>query len=278
MRPPFAYYGGKTRIAPAIADLMPAHRVYVEPFAGSMAVLLAKPPATHEVVNDLDGDVVNFWQQLRERTEDLAFLCWATPYARDEYAAARAAAITGDEDLERARRWWVRISQSHGRTNTTSGWSTGFARSGSRASETVRAAARMPGLLHRLRHVTIENRDALDCIRAYDAPDAVIYADPPYPAQARNSVGYQHEMPDPDAHRRLAEVLHDCDGTVFLSGYACPLYDELFGLWDSVEFDALRSNGGRLGGRNNATEVVWSNRPITTRAQGELQLAEGTGS
>lgn len=37
MRPPFAYYGGKVKLASRIVALMPAHRVYCEPFAGSLA-------------------------------------------------------------------------------------------------------------------------------------------------------------------------------------------------------------------------------------------------
>lgn len=59
-RPPFAYFGGKTILAPRIADLLPPHRHYVEPFAGSLAVLLAKAPSVMETVNDLDHSVVAF--------------------------------------------------------------------------------------------------------------------------------------------------------------------------------------------------------------------------
>lgn len=259
MRPPFAYYGGKTRLSAKVVGLMPAHRLYIEPFAGSLAVLLAKAPCTHEVVNDLDGDLVNFWRQLRERPDELAHLCWATPYARDEYAAA---AEPTDDDLERARRWWTRIVQSHGRTNTTAGWSTGFARSGSRATETIRSAERIPWVAERLRRVTIENRDALDCIRAYDGPDAVIYVDPPYPAESRNSIGYSHEMPRPEQHQALAETLKDCVGTVLLSGYRCDLYDRLYADWEAIEFPSIRSNGGREGAAGASVEVVWANRTL----------------
>ncbi len=55
--PPFAYYGGKTSVAERIVDLLPPHRHYVEPFAGGLSVLLAKPRAQFETVNDLDEDL-----------------------------------------------------------------------------------------------------------------------------------------------------------------------------------------------------------------------------
>ncbi len=65
--PPFIYYGGKVRLAPRIAAMLPEHTQYVEPFAGSLAVLLAKSPVRLETVNDLDGDLMLFWRVLRDR-------------------------------------------------------------------------------------------------------------------------------------------------------------------------------------------------------------------
>ena len=88
MKPPFAYYGGKTTLGPKIAALLPAHDHYIEPFAGSLAVLLAKAPTTWETVNDLDDLLVNFWRVLRERPADLAHVAMLTPHARSEYAAS----------------------------------------------------------------------------------------------------------------------------------------------------------------------------------------------
>ena len=85
VKPPFAYYGGKTTLAPAIAELLPPHEHYVEPFAGSLAVLLAKRPSRAETVNDLDGDLVTFWRVLRDRPEDFERVCALTPHSRAEY-------------------------------------------------------------------------------------------------------------------------------------------------------------------------------------------------
>ncbi|MCA1670926.1 MAG: hypothetical protein LC799_01530, partial [Actinobacteria bacterium] len=52
--PPFTYLGSKVTLAAAIACLLPPHEHYVEPYGGSLAVLLAKRPSRMETVNDLD--------------------------------------------------------------------------------------------------------------------------------------------------------------------------------------------------------------------------------
>ena len=79
MKPPLAYYGGKTSIAGRIVSLLPEHGHYVEPFAGSPAVLLAKPPSRMETVNDIDRDLMLFWRVLRDRPADLERACLLTP-------------------------------------------------------------------------------------------------------------------------------------------------------------------------------------------------------
>jgi DNA adenine methylase len=58
LAPPTSYYGGKTRLAPWIGGLPPAHRTYLEPFVGNGAVLIAKAPSATEILNDLGGAVV----------------------------------------------------------------------------------------------------------------------------------------------------------------------------------------------------------------------------
>jgi site-specific DNA-adenine methylase len=82
VRPPFRYYGSKIRMAPFIISLMPAHRIYIEPFAGSLSVLFAKDRVQHEVVNDLNGDIVRFLRLLRDEPVELARLCRLTPHSR----------------------------------------------------------------------------------------------------------------------------------------------------------------------------------------------------
>ena len=68
VRPPIGYHGAKTRIAREIVQLFPEHDGYVEPFCGSLSVLLAKPRARIEIVNDLDESIVTFWRVVRDDT------------------------------------------------------------------------------------------------------------------------------------------------------------------------------------------------------------------
>jgi DNA adenine methylase len=99
VKPPVAYCGGKTTIADRIVALLPEHGHYVEPFAGSLAVLLAKPPSRMETVNDIDQDLI-FWRVLRDRPGDLERACGLTPHSRAEHQLAYQAA---DDELEHAR-------------------------------------------------------------------------------------------------------------------------------------------------------------------------------
>lgn len=266
LKQPFPYFGGKGRLAPWIASLMPAHRVYVEPYAGSAAVLFAKRPAAIEIVNDLDGNVVNFYRVLRDREDELVRALTYTPYARQEYGAADLDEPDLDE-VERARRFLVRCTQGHNASGSggRAGWSNGIRRNQSQAGTVVNLVGRLPQVAQRLRSVVIEHRDVTECITAYDAPDALLYLDPPYLASTRASRNdYRLDVADEAEHRRLAEVLHAYSGTVMLSGYPSPLYDDLFGGWWRVQVEVTRPASNQRGrsGAERGVEVVWSNRDL----------------
>lgn len=258
--PPFSYYGGKTRIADEIVRHLPAHRSYVEPFFGSGAVLLAKPPARFETVNDLDGDLMLFWKTLRDRPDELARVCALTPHSRAEYEASKTRP-TDLDDLERARRVWTKLAQGRAGTLKRTGWRHFVDPYGSNASMTTYLAGyvdRMATVAERLSAVSLECRPALEVIAAYGQHDDVLlYVDPPYLGETRTGTNYRVDMPDADDHVALAEALLECRAAVVLSGYDSPLYRELYAGWRTVRINTTSGQGGTRGER---TEVLWINR------------------
>jgi len=260
VKPPFAYFGGKTTLAPTIADLLPKHEHYVEPFAGSLAVLLAKRASRAETVNDIDGDLTTFWRVLRDRPAELARLAMLSPHSREDYTDSAKDLASVDDELERARLIWVRLTQSRSHSMKPTGWI---------VARDVIARAVAPGLksfagriesaADRIKNVSIENRDALDLIADYGRePTVCIYADPPYLGSLRTS-NYRAEMLTVDLHAKLATALRGCKASVVLSGYASPLYEDLYQGWYRTELKAPTS----LSGSNvSEWEVLWSNVPL----------------
>jgi DNA adenine methylase len=263
LRPPVPYFGGKQTVGPVIAGLLPAHTHYVEPYAGSLAVLFAKAPSTHETVNDLDQGLVTFWRVLRERPDELARACALTPHSRAEYDLS--VPLEASDDLELARLVFVKLTQGRSGRLKRTGWR--------HYVDPAGCSVGMPGYLdgyvermapavERLKNVTLECKPALDIIARYgDSPDVLLYVDPPYLGSTRGwDHAYRHEMRDPEQHRDLAKALYEARATVVLSGYPSDLYDlELYAGWDRHTIAASTSQGGP---RTARTEVLWSNRPL----------------
>lgn len=267
MKAPISYFGGKGVLGPAIADLLPAHRHYVEPYCGSLAVLLAKPPSPFETVNDLDGALMTFWRILRERPDDIERVCALTPHSRAEHLASYE--LDGVDDLEVARRVWVALTQGRAGVRRPTGWRHYVKPTGSSSMPRYLASytARIAPAAERLMNVSLECLPALDLIAKYGAePDVLLFVDPPYYGKTRSKSydGYIHEMRGEADHRDLAEALRAARAAVVLCGYASDLYDrELYPGWDRHTMAAGTGQGPN--GWSNRTEVLWSNRPLGTQ-------------
>jgi len=119
MKAPFPWFGGKRAVAPFVWERFGDVPNYVEPFAGSLAVLLERPTAPRcETVNDKDGYLANFW---RAMAHDARGVCrhadWpvneADLHARHQWLQARRVNFTerlmsqpGYYDVKVAG-WWV---------------------------------------------------------------------------------------------------------------------------------------------------------------------------
>lgn len=247
------YPGAKWGSAKRIISLFPKHRSYLEPFFGSGAVLFNKPPSAIETINDIDGDITNFFQVLRERPDDLAEALALTPYARDVFDDAHE--NRGSDAFDRAYRFAIRSKMGHGfKTYQKTGFKIDvYARE---RSYCVSCWNRMPvGIkeaAERLKQVQIENKPAVDLIKKFNYDNVLIYADPPYVLSTRKGKQYRCEMTDND-HIELLDALQQHKGYVVLSGYASELYDEELKDWNRITFNSYNQNS------DPREEVLWLN-------------------
>lgn len=251
MKPILKYPGAKWRLAEFIIAQMPEHKVYLEPYFGSGAVLFNKEPTGIETINDIDGNVVNLFRVIRDRPDELARLIEFTPWARDEYLQSYE--LTGDS-IEDARRFLVRCWQAFA---TRTGYKTGWRHSAqglcpNMPEQWTKVPSRVKEVAERLKHVQIENMDAVELIKKYNHETVLIYADPPYTLDTRASKIYAHDITETD-HVRLLEVLKKHKGPVILSGYENPLYSEYLGDWRIVRKNMATEKG------QSKTEVLWMN-------------------
>lgn len=235
---PFGWYGGKFSHLDWLLPLLPNAHHYCEPFGGSGAALLNRPPSAVETYNDLDGEVVNFFRVLREQKDELVTLIALTPFSREEYFLALTECSEEVPPLQRALRFFIRARQSRSglaQTASLGRWANckNTSRSGMSGvvSRWLGSVEGLPEIAVRLLRVQIENRPATDVISLYDDDGTLFYCDPPYPHDSRGDTkSYGYEMTDDD-HIALSDVLHRIKGKAAISGYRCDLLDDLYSDW-----------------------------------------------
>jgi len=230
---PIKWVGGKSRLREQIIGLLPEHTCYVEPFAGAAWVLFGKSPSPVEVLNDIDGQLVNFFRVVKEKpTALLESFEWEL-VSRAEFE--RLAALNPNDltDIEAAHRFYYLIMAGWGGELNYPRFQTSIMDGGHGnrligALKTFRS--RLEPVHARLRTVIIENLDWTACLDRYDRPTTVFYLDPPYPG---NKCNYFHNMREWEDHYRLAERLSRTQGKWILSSYDIP---EVHALYDSAQY------------------------------------------
>ncbi len=261
------YPGSKWSLAEWIVSLMPPHKSYLEPFFGSGAVVVTKPPSRIETINDLDGEIVNLFRCIRERPEELERAVALTPYSREEYdtawARVKAGGVTDPVELGRAT--LLRFWQAQGsRCVYKCGWRHDVA--GREYAYCVRNWCRLPVWItdaaERLKEAQIERAPAVEVIRRFSHPEVLIYADPPYVLSTRKQRQYTVEMAEDAQHIELLEALLAHPGPVMLSGYDNALYNDMLTGWTKLTHKAQSEHGGAR------IECLWVNYPVQMRLEG----------
>ena len=259
----FRWYGGKYSHLDWLLPLLPKAHHFCEPFAGSASVLLNRDPSPVETLNDIDGEVTNFFKVLRDKPGELIRRLYLTPFSREEYKKAILAKWNKNlDEIERARLFFVRAEQvriglAQSATVGRWAWCKNTSRRGM-AGAVSRWLNRIEALwfvAERLKRVQIENDDAFNVIKRYDSEETLFYCDPPYVHESRGDPNaYGYEMSE-HQHRKLADLLHSVKGMVALSGYRCQLLDKLYADW--IRIDAPPKIAHSV--KKLRTESLWIN-------------------
>ena len=215
LKTPISYYGGKQSMLKHILPIIPEHRVYVEPFFGGGAVFWAKEQSEVEIVNDLNGNVVNFYQQLKTNFNELKQMIDATPYSREVYKNAMVIYETPYlfSPVHKAWAFWVGTVQ--GFSNKIGSWRSATQRSKESKLNFNKKVGFTASLCQRLELTQIECKDAVELILKQDSEDAFFYIDPPYVgANQGHYGGYTQEH-----FNALLQVLSGIKGKFLLSSY-----------------------------------------------------------
>jgi DNA adenine methylase len=266
---PFLWPGGKGILASWIIQYIPASHIYVEPFAGAASVFWRLPkPFPIEVLNDLDGDIVNMYRVLQDKAkfEKLAHRLIFTLYARAEFV--NALQILKDSNASATDRAWAFfVSQNQGfggKANGAGDWGRILTATSNGMAETAsrwRGRLKLLSFWHdRLSNVRIDNMDGIECIKYWDTPETIFYIDPPYVHETRKDRSLYKNEPDLAYHERLVETILAAKGKVMLSCYDHPVYAPLAKAgWrkltkETVCYMAGRIRGSKLQGANAAKE------------------------
>jgi DNA adenine methylase len=181
IKTPITYYGGKQTMLKPIRPLIPPHSIYTEAFAGGVAVFWDKEPSAVEVLNDLNGELINFYRVLRLDYDALKTEIEVTIHSRGQHRHAWYIYNNPDFFSKIQRAWAVWVSSKLGFAGQF-GSGFGFDRDKARHPLKITNAKQQidDSLCHRLEGVTIDCDDALSVILPYDTADTWHFIDPPY--------------------------------------------------------------------------------------------------
>jgi DNA adenine methylase len=257
----FNYFGGKYSWLDNLYGAFPPKFTHlVELFCGSCAVSINYRNRAIITVNDINDDVTNFFEVLRNNPDQLIGLLLLTPCSQAEYNHCWTPC---DEPVEKARRFYVRVRQSFfglGAQRKNKGWHMAKSQLNTNRGETVSRWNNATEKLIEVAKIIRQNFQVTslpyaDVIDKLDFDEAFFYCDPPYVLASRKSSNdYKFEFTDAD-HIDLSEKLHAIKGMAMVSGYNSELYDELYADWNKIVFPK-KKNHIRSG---EVQEVVWTN-------------------
>lgn len=259
--PIIPWLGGKRRLAEVIIPRFPAHKCYVEVFAGGAALYFMRPPAEVEVINDINGDLVNLYRVVQRHLEEFVRqFKWALS-SRQVFKWLQDTRPETLTDIERAARFYYLQQQAFGGKVQGQTWGTAT----TVAAPTVnllRLEEDLSMAHMRLHGAYIERLDWQACIKRYDRPHTLFYLDPPY--WETEGYGVPFEWSE---YLAMAELMRSVQGKVVLSINDHPAIRECFAGFHVEEVPINYTVGG--GGKAVArTELIYSSWDVAAQPAG----------
>jgi DNA adenine methylase len=242
MQTPITYWGGKQQLVKTILPLIPPHKQYDEPFFGGGAIFFAKEPAEIEFINDINGEMVNFYKTLKRKFPELKDEVDCTLHSEFQHNEARQ--IYNDplshSDILRAWAVWMLSKQSIYAILTNS-WSVSIERNKAKQVQWSKEQFTIT-YARRLERTSIFCRDAVDVIESTDTQTTFHYVDPPY---FNADMGHYDGYTEAD-FIRLLDVLSEVKGKFMLSSYPSDILAEYTerNHWHTINIDMTRAAGG----------------------------------
>lgn len=172
------WIGGKRRLAKHILPLFPAHTCYVEPFCGAAALYFLKTPSKTEVINDINGELVNLYRVVKHHLEEfIRQFKWAL-VSRQIYKWLQDTPEETLTDIQRAARFYYLQKQAFG--GKVADHTFGTSTTSAPRFNLLRIEEELSMAHLRLSRTLIEHLDWHQCIERYDRPHTLFYCDPPY--------------------------------------------------------------------------------------------------
>ena len=204
------WIGGKRRLAKHILPLFPAHTCYVEPFCGAAALYFLKTPSKIEVINDINGELVNLYRVVKHHLEEFVRqFKWAL-VSRQIYKWLQDTPEETLTDIQRAARFYYLQKQAFG--GKVADHTFGISAASAPRFNLLRIEEELSMAHLRLSRTLIEHLDWNQCIERYDRPHTLFYCDPPYWGTEGYGVEFGLENYD-----HMAELARSTKGKMIIS-------------------------------------------------------------
>lgn len=246
--PIIPWIGGKRRLADRIFPLFPQHSCYVEPFAGGAALFFLRPvPAEVEVLNDINGDLVNLYRVVQNHLEEFVRqFKWALS-SRQVFKWLQDTRTETLTDIQRAARFYYLQQSAFGAKVADQTY--GTATTTIPGLNLLRIEENLSAAHLRLANTFIEHVTWQNCIKRYDRPHTFFYMDPPYWETEGYGVPFEFNQ-----YEEMAEMIGSIKGKAIISLNDHPDIRKVFSGYHMETTDIQYTVGGGKG--TAASEVL----------------------